>query len=545
MRAEPACSYSEDVVGDVGGEATYVPRAGDPSAYLVSADRTAVHAAGGKILGALYDGVYRFLGVRYARAERFMPPRPIPAWDGLEPALAHGPNCPTPPMDSVPADELFIPHRYQPESEDCLVLNVWTPAIEDGGQRPVLVWLHGGGYTSGSAIEHVAYDGHNLSRSEDVVVVSLNHRLNVLGFLDLSAYGADYRHSGNVGVLDLVAALTWVRDNVAAFGGDPGNVTVFGQSGGGAKVATLMGMPAAEGLFARAVIQSGAYASPVTDQVTARTVAGLTLGNLGLARERIDRLRDVPYRDLIAAGTEALEQATAAGAAEGRWAPVLDGDTIPGPPIAESWAPQARPVPLLIGSVLNEFETVLATPPMALLVGDRSSWSRAHVIERLRARFGDRAGAVAEAFAKAYPDKPIADACFVDTAFRPGTIRWADAKAAQAGAPVYSYLFTKTSPVMGGIAGAYHCAEIPYVFANVGRVPQATGGDGAAFALAGDVSAAWASFARTGRPSAPGLPEWPAYTVDRRATMLLDDVSRVADDPDGELMRAAGALPPA
>lgn len=515
-----------------------------PGDYLVTSAKTVVDTDAGKLMGALYQGIYNFRGVRYAQAKRFMPPEAVAPWDGIKPALHYGQNCPIPPMDSVANDEQFNPHRYLPQSEDCLFLNVWTPGINDRGSRPVMVWIHGGGYTNGSAIEQVAYDGHNLSKKGDVVVVSLNHRLNVLGFLDLSAYGPAYKYSGNVSIMDLVAALQWVHDNIARFGGDPGNVTIFGQSGGGAKVASLMGDPAAQGLFQKGIVESGAFGSPVTDQASSRMVARFTLQNLALTGEQVDQLQTVPYSELLAAGTKALQQAADAGAANARWSPVLDGDYFPVNPVdpaGDGWAPQAKAIPLLIGNVLNEFTTVITNPPAALYADNKNDWSDQKAREMLTKRFGDKADAVAKAFLEAYPGKTLADAYFVDTMFRPGTIRWADAKAEQGGAPVYSYMFTKESPVMGGIAMAYHCSELPYVFDNVGLVPQATGGDAAAFALADTMSSAWVSFARTGNPSTSGLPDWPAYTASARATMILDDVSRVADDPDGALMQAAGA----
>ena len=484
-----------------------------PSEYVISAGETVVHTDAGKLMGARYEGVYDFRGVQYAQAERFMPPEPVTPWDGIKPAVHYGQNCPVPPMTSVANGELFNPHRYLPESEDCLFLNVWTPGINDGVDRPVMVWIHGGGFTNGSGIEQVAYDGHNLSKRGDVVVISLNHRLNVLGFLDLSAYGPAYRYSGNVGIMDLVAALQWVHDNVAAFGGDPDNVTIFGQSGGGAKVAALMGNPAAEGLFEKGIVESGVWGTLFADQASAQLVAKYTLQNLGLTGDQVDRLQAVSYGELLAAGTKALTQVADAGAGSARWTPVLDGDYFPVIPIGDAWAPQAKDIPLLIGNVLNEFQTIITNEPGDLFADNKDDWSDKKARAMLAKRFGDRADAVAKAFLAAYPSKTLADAYFLDTLFRPGTILWADAKARQGGAPVYSYMFTKESPVMGGIAMAYHCSELPYVFDNVGLVPQATGGDAAAFALADKVSSAWVNFARTGNPSAKGLPDWPAYTV--------------------------------
>lgn len=508
--------------------------------FVSSAGRTVVSTAAGQLIGGLRDGVYSYLGVRYAEADRFMPPKPVAKWDGVKAAVTYGESCPIPRMSAVAGDELFNPHRYLPENEACQFLNVWTPAIKDGRRRPVMVWIHGGGFTTGSGIELTSYDGHNLAKKGDVVVVTLNHRLNVLGFLDLSAYGAAYRHSGNASMADLVAALQWVQHNIGVFGGDPGNVTIFGQSGGGYKVRALMGAPAARGLFHKAIVQSGSRVSPVTDQPSARKVAELTLANLKIAPAEVDRIRTVDYPALIAAATTALRQAADAGARDARWAPVLDGDYFPADPVGEAWSDLARDIPLLVGNVLNEFETVIRNTPAALLADNRNQWTAEKTRVMLQKRFGDRAAAVEREFLAAYPGKKPADAYFIDTYFRPGSIRDADLKAAQGGAPVFAYMFTKESPVMDGIGMAWHCAELPYVFANAGLVTTATGGDAAALALGDRMSAAWVNFARTGRPAAPGLPDWPAYTVERGATMVFDDTSRVANHLDRRLMEAAG-----
>ena len=260
--------------------------------YHASTADTVVKIHSGQLIGAKEDGIYEYLGVPYAQAERFMPPKDVTPWEGLRPAVTHGENCFIPMMKGVAGDELFNPHRYMPMSENCQFANVWTPGVADGQKRPVMVWIHGGGFTNGSGIELTSYDGHNLSKTGDVVVVTLNHRLNVLGFLDLSAYGEKYKNSGNASLEDLVAALRWVNKNAEAFGGDPGNVTIFGQSGGGYKVRALMGTPSARGLFHKAIVQSGSRVDSVTDQASSRKVAELTLANLGIGAEEVDRLAE-------------------------------------------------------------------------------------------------------------------------------------------------------------------------------------------------------------------------------------------------------------
>ena len=510
--------------------------------FVSSLESTLVKTKSGPLIGAKQAGVFSYLGVPYAKAERFMPPTEVAPWEAVRPAVTYGESCFIPTMQSVAGDELFNPHRYMPMSEDCQFLNIWTPGINDAAKRPVMVWIHGGGFTNGSGIEQLAYDGTNLSKKGDVVVVTLNHRLNVLGFLDLSAYSDAYKYSGNASNADLVAALKWVNANLEAFGGDPDNVTIFGQSGGGYKVRALMGTPAAKGLFHKAIVQSGARVSSVTDQASARKVAELTIANLGLTKEKIDEIKTVDYSTLLAAAEKALKQATEQGAKDARWAPVLDGDYIPADPVGEAWVEQAKDIPLLIGNTLNEFETIITKKPADLVADNKKKWTEEKARSKLKERFSGKAEAVGKAFLEAYPEKTLADAFFVDMRFRPGTVRDADLKAKQAGAPVYSYMFTWESPVMDGIGMAWHCAELPHIFANAELVKTATGGGDDAIALSDKMSRAWINFARTGNPNAEGLPDWPAYTTEQGATMIFDNSSRIANHPDRKLLEAAGAM---
>ncbi|MGO6980942.1 carboxylesterase/lipase family protein [Rhizobium leguminosarum] len=510
--------------------------------FVASQSKTVVETKKGSLVGALDDGIYSYLGVPYAHADRFMPAEEVAPWKGVRPAVTYGENCFIPRMKEVAGDELFNPHRYLPMSEACQFLNIWTPAIKDGKKRPVMVWIHGGGFTNGSGIELTSYDGHNLSKDGDVVVVTLNHRLNVLGFLDLSAYGEKYKRTGNASVTDLVAALKWVHDNAEAFGGDPGNVTIFGQSGGGYKVRALMGTPSAKGLFQKAIVQSGSRSDSVVDQASSRKVAELTLANLGLKAEEIDKLADVDYYDLLAAADKAIKDATAEGAKDARYAPVQDGDYIPANPVGTEWVDQAKDIPLMVGNTLNEFETVINHKAGELLADNKNNWDEDKSEAKLKERFADKSDAIGKAFMATYPEKKIADAYFLDLRFRPGAIRDLDLKAKQNGAPVYSYMFAYESPVLDGIAMAWHCSELPYVFANAALVKTSTGGGSDALALSRKVSQAWVNFARNGKPSAEGLPDWPAYTTDKPATMVLDKEPRVAVDLDRKLLQAAGAL---
>lgn len=481
-----------------------------------------VETESGQLRGFVQDGIYTYLGVKYAQAERFMMPEKVEPWEGVRSAVTYGEICPIPAMNSVANDELFNPHRYFPQSENCQHLNIWTPGIQDDAQRPVMVWLHGGGWTNGSSIEGVSYDGRNLSEKGDVVVVSLNHRLNVLGYLDMSAYG-DY--SANVGVADMVAALEWIQENIAEFGGDPSNVTIFGQSGGGGKVATLMSVPAAEGLFDKAIIQSG-YVS-FGNQEASQQVAELTLQNLGIDPENVEEIQDVPYEGLLAAASAAQSEIG------GGWGPILDGDYIPEPAFPDF----ASDITLMVGSVLNEMTTVIRIDPDELLADNRNDWDMEYATSKMEERFGENGVAIAEAFLEAYPNKQFADAYYLDTSIvgRSTALNIANMKSEQE-APVYTYQFTYYSPVMDGVGMAWHCAEIPYVFDNADLALTATGGGDAAHAMAHMMSQAWINFARYGDPNHDALPEWPAYTPENGATMIFDTTPWVGFHNDAELL---------
>ncbi len=394
----------------------------------------------------------------------------------------------------------------------------------------------------------MAYDGEALSRAGDVVVVSVNHRLNVGGFLDLSAYGPQFRQSANLGILDLVAALRWVHANIARFGGDPGNVTIFGQSGGGGKVTTLMATPAAKGLFHKAIIESGSIrhmGMTLIDQHTSRRVAELTLANLGIDAAQpaagdgtlLERLQKLPYARLIEASDKALK---AVGDEQGvrglfgggiSWGPVLDGDTLPAQPFDTSAPAQSADVPLMVGSTLNEFPLADFDPRTR---GSRA-WSEQQRADYYREKYGERADAVMAAYRKAYPALQPADWLYVDGMFRPGALATAQLKSDQHAAPVYLYLFSWVSPVLDGMGGAVHCAEIPFVFHNVAITEQVNGGGPGALDMERKVSQAWIRFARSGNPANPWLPPWPAYTRANGATMVLDAKSEVRFHHDDEL----------
>ena len=499
----------------------------------------------GKIQGFIQDEIYTYLGVPYARAERFMAPKKVEKWNGIKQTVTFGTYFSQ--GESMVSSEGWFAGPKLEMSENSHNLNIWTPGIKDGKKRPVMVWLHGGGFRNGSSAENYIFDGKNLSKKGDVVVVSVNHRLNSLGFLDLSAYGEKYKNSANAGIMDLVASLEWIRDNIEEFGGDPNNVTIFGESGGGAKVLTLMATPAAKGLFHKAISESGAVEEmgmTLLPEKTTRRVAELTLENLGLNAKNVDEIQKIPYKKVM----EATEKALAKTAEEqgyknvltGQpgldWAPKLDS-YIPVEPVGEKYSEQSRDIPLLIGTNLTEWETM----PFVLSnnkVENKNTFTNAEIKKKMQEKYGDRAEAIAKEFKKAYPERKAVDALYVDALLRKQTLKTTRLKAEQNGAPVYSYIFAWDNPMIDGMAMSFHTAEIPFVFNNIDKVEGTLKGRGKdAYKLAGKISQVWINFARTGNPNAEGLPKWLPYNTKNGAVMIFDDKSEVKYKHDEELMK--------
>jgi para-nitrobenzyl esterase len=501
-----------------------------------------VETAAGKVRGALAGGVYAFKGVPYGAAtggkNRFRPPVPPAPWPGVRDALAYAGRAwqlPNRPQRRPVLETLLGPADTTPESEDCLNLNIWTPRLGDDGRRPVMVWLHGGAFGYGSGNRAVT-DGGNLTRRGDVVVVSVNHRLNILGFLHLADTGGpDWAHSGNAGMLDIVAALRWVRDNIAAFGGDPERVTIFGESGGGGKVSVLLAMPTARGLFHRAVVQSGA-AVRVSTRERATALAETALAALQLRPGDIDRLQDLPAEAVLAAIGPAVR-------AVGRprrplldrydFGPVVDGGDLPTQP-GELGAPAiVDAVPLMIGGTREESAFFLAD--------DDAVWhgtlSAAELQRRVAAAAGPESAAILAAYRAALPQARPADllvAALSGTNFWIRTVLLAERYAARQRAPVYMYSLEWQSPAHDGRMNAHHAMDLPFVFDNT-DVADTTAGAPGARALAARIADTWIAFARSGHPDNPAIPRWPAYTVEARATMILDSASRVVLDPNREV----------
>lgn len=415
------------------------------------ADKAVVQTEYGNIRGYTHHDTYTFKGIPYGKAERFMPTAKPDSWEGIRSSMSYGPVCPTDVTSSV-NDEFEFPfqHNWGYTNENCLSLNIWTPKISDAKKRPVMVWFHGGGFTAGSSVELPSYDGENLTRKGEVVVVSLNHRLNVLGFLDLSAYGEKYQSSPNVGLLDLVAALQWVKQNIAQFGGDPDNVTIFGQSGGGVKVTSLMNAPAAKDLFHKAIVQSGSYLNSFMEGAVAKQVSAALLEELHLQPNLVDSLQKISYERLNTAGKKALLKVQEALKAAGKpvagfglsWGLVMDGNFLPYQPTEPAAIELSKHIPLLVGSTKNEF-----TP---FIPGSRNITMEA-AKTNLRKKYGDQTEAYLTAVKTAYPNTvKSSDYVDVDFTFRPGAVRQANLKAVPGAASIYMYLFTWQSPVMDG-----------------------------------------------------------------------------------------------
>ena len=501
----------------------------------------------GKIRGFSRNGILAFKGIPYAATTagtgRYVAPAKPASWPGVRSCMALGFACPQ--ALHVPEgrrvgwthDEeafMFEWDDGQP-GEDCLRVNVWTPSTADTTKRPVLVWIHGGGYTSGSSNELRMYDGESLARRGNVVVVSLNHRLGPLGYMNLQDYGDKWSQAVNLGQLDQIAALEWVRDNIGRFGGDPSKVLVFGQSGGGGKISTLMGMPAAKGLFHRAVIQSGSSLRQITPDRSA-SLAAATLQELGLSKETIGRLQEVPVEAIIQAGLRAQRKLQPVPAAPGtgaglNWGPTVDGQSLP----RHAWDPTApeysATVPLMVGSVLNEFGN-------SIQAGDSSldSMKPEEMRKRLSEQRGDKAAALLEVLQRKFPKASPYELLSRSTGMtaRMNVVNQATRKAQQNGAPAYVYWFQWQTPVLDGRPRAYHCSELPFVFANTDRCAVMTGGGADARALADRMADAWVAFARNGNPNHAGLPQWPAFSAERCETMIFDTTSLVKHNPDRE-----------
>ena len=479
----------------------------------------------GKLKGFEWDGVLTFYGIKYADAQRFQAPTPPKSWEGVKNAWSYGAIAPTY-GTPVPTGELLIPHRFWPASEHCQYLNIWTPTLDHAARKPVLVWFHGGGFADGSSIEQVAYEGDQLCKFGDVVVVTVGHRLNILGFLDMSSFGPAYENSVNAGMADIVASLKWVRDNIASFGGDPDNVTVFGQSGGGGKVSTLLQIPEADGLYHRAVMMSGGCDSHDNKTPDHRPLIQEMLRVLGRSPEEHQILTKIPYSALMKTYNRAARNLNMPLL----WGPVPNGWYL-GHPFQVGFSSYAKKVPTLVSSVLSEFSSFGQKGPTP-------QDSAGEKVAFLQDYYNQKAQEILPLFEKAYPGKDISFASKLDFWARPSVLKYMELRSAsQPEAPAYCSQFALVFPINQGVS-AWHCADIPFVFHNTCRVPCANIPQ-VSDRLEAEMAGALVAFARTGNPNHSQLPQWNPYTSQEPVTMVFDRHTEARVDFDRELLEKA------
>ena len=470
-----------------------------------------VSTVSGNVSGIMQEGSMAYLGIPYAKVERCMPPLPVDKWEGVRACDHWGPQA----MQQTWGKQLS--EDEMSEKSSC-VLNVWTTDLK--AKKPVMLWLHGGGFDSGTS----AWNPGMKLAQKDVVVVSVNHRLNILGFLDLSAVSPKYKESGNVGMLDVVQALEWVRDNITRFGGDPSNVTIFGESGGGGKVGTLMCMPKARGLFHKAIIMSGTILN-VNNRDMTQQLGKAVLKQLGISEKDVDKIKDIPYQQLYDAGQRAMAASigTRKPGTPMMWGfgPTPDGEILLQQPFQPTFPEFSTNIPVLIGTTFNELQRLQYDQPMTM---DQAR-------EQLQKTFGDETDAYVKAFAKAYPDYTPQDLVSIDWLFRPKTLITADAMAG--GGNMYMYMFTWRSPVN---KGSVHGHELKFCFNTLhhspNELPQPTADD---LKLADTMSSVWAQFAHNGRPNIDGLPAWKPYTAQNGEMMVFNYQCGIRNNPDREL----------
>ena len=470
-----------------------------------------VSTTSGQVSGIVQEGSLAYLGIPYAKVERCMPPLPVEKWQGVRVCDHWGPQA----MQQTWGRQFS---EDEMSEKNCCVLNVWTTDLK--AKKPVMVWLHGGGFDSGTS----AWNPGMCLAHKDVVVVSVNHRLNILGFLDLSAVSPKYKESGNVGMLDVVQALEWVRDNIALFGGDPTNVTIFGESGGGGKVGTLMCMPKARGLFHKAIIMSGTILN-VNNHAMTQALGKAVLKELGISEQDVDRIKDVPYQQLYEAGQRAMAASigTRKPGTPMMWGfgPTPDGETLLQQPFQPTFPVFSSDIPVMIGTTFNELQRLQYDQPM----------TQTEAVQQLQKTFGDETDAYVKAFAKAYPDYTPQDLVSIDWLFRPKTLITADAMKNK----FYMYMFTWRSPVN---KGSVHGHELKFCFNTLhhspNELPQPTAAD---LKLADLMSSAWAQFAHNGNPNIKGLPAWKPYTPENGELMVFDYDCLIRNNPDRELQQ--------
>ena len=511
--------------------------------FAQTATGPVVETTSGRVRGATRDGIHSFKGIPYGAdsggKNRWLPPQPVLPWTGVRDALEYGPRAP---QNERPAKEPHLAwiRDTRGYSEDCLIINVFTPGVNDNRKRPVLVYIHGGGFVSGAS-SAPGLDGHNFARHGDVVLVSLNHRLNLFGHLSLAETGdTRYADAGNAGMLDVIAALKWVRQNIANFGGDPANVSISGQSGGASKVAVLMAMPDAQGLFHKAIIQS---ASSLLRMATPEAAARNThhfLAQLGIAKNNIGALLDVPAATLL----QAMPKAVASAGRVDNYRPVVDGRSLPTHPFDPSAPALSATVPLMIGSCETEM-TFSYSQAM-----ENFSYDETQTLARIRGFVGvddTRARELMALYRQSRPGATPGDlwvAISTDHQYRRNGIRASELKSAQGKAPSWHYLFTWKTPVLNGLLKSPHTICIPFSFGNVDIAAGLTGTGADRYALQRQMMGAWHAFMKTGNPNHAGLPSWKPYDTKDHPTMIFDNDCRLVNDPARAERLAISACPP-
>ncbi|NQU88317.1 MAG: carboxylesterase/lipase family protein [Mariniphaga sp.] len=517
----------------------------DGQVLFIGDDIAIAETVYGKVKGFILRDIYQFRGIPYGAdtggKNRFMPPQKPEPWDEIYPAVWWG-NAAPQRMDNRYGNTIasFKEHwNYDDVSEDCLKLNVWTPTIDDEIKRPVMVWFHGGGFTNGNAIEQDGYMGENLSRKGDIVFVSINHRLGPIGFSDLSAVGGKkYANSGNVGALDMVAALEWVQENISNFGGDSENVTIMGQSGGGGKVCTLAAMPKAKGLIHKMVPLSGS-STQAGNQESSQKLGEYILDEAGLIPSEIDQLQEMPWKEYIELANRASRKYTQENEVIGRggFRPVADGINIPKGKFFNDSEGISSDVPMIICSTVHE-RTLSMNDPELEKISEEKAKERLEKGTGLRGGpLGENASKVYDAYKSAFPDAKPIELLNMISSNRKGLIETANTKVIQK-SPVYVAWFGWSPPLFNNRMRAFHCSDICFWFYNTDFMLTHTGGGKRPRALSEKMSDALLQFMRTGDLNVEGLPDWPEYTVEKGETLILNDVCIVQNDPDREARNA-------
>lgn len=489
-----------------------------------------VETKAGKLRGLCKEGGYIFRGIRYGEAERFQLPRPVQPWTGVRDALVYGYAAPEL-YTKLSIDQFQQQHYYSPQHEDCQYLNLWTQHLDREAKRPVVVWFHGGGWGSGSSVEQFAYDGENMSRFGDLVFLSVEHRLNCLGGLDLSTFGEKYKDSNWASLGDALLALRWIRENVASFGGDPDNVTLIGHAGGGPQVMTLLNCADADGLYHKAaiggnVIGHTAVPEGMTAKGIAQRVGELTVQNLGLTQETVGQIETVPYWYLAEAAYDAREQVQKEIHGKFVFEPVADEVRLFTHTLEHPLRPETAHIPILSGGDFGDASSNFRKP-----LGDnlKDQWDEALKQRYLREMYGGQSEALQEAFRQAYPGRNIADLLFIDRKARNKNLTVLH-KHVAAGGKAWNWVFALNLPVDGGTV-PWHCCDSAYITHNA-QYMEATYVPGVSDRLQDQLCRAYAAFAEFGDPNHPGLPEWKPVTEDTVTTMIFDEETRLGENHD-------------